>query len=388
MENINLDNLAKLIGNIHKVFAGHAKATIDKCLTLRNWLIGYYIVEYEQKGLERAEYGEKILTHLVPLLKKIKVTSSSLTNLKLYRQFYQKYPQISQTLSDQLDTLIGLKDIKKIFAPQVALKGQTVSDQSIKMVPKQEKSQPIIPGAELIKGLSFSHFVELLKIDDAYKRVFYEMECIRSGWVVRELRRQINSLYYERVGLSKDKAKMVELVRNKTNIRKIDDEINEPYIFEFLGATMRKLVRENDLRDALINKLHDFMLELGKGFCYEDKNKKIIIGGKYYYVDLVFYHRILKCHVLIELKLDEFAHKHIGQLNTYLNYYKKHEMTDGDNPPVGLLLCTEKDHALAEYSLAGVDNKLFISKYQLELPSAGELQRFVETELKELQETL
>lgn len=383
--NKEINRLVKRIGNIHKVFVSNTKATIDKYFTLRNWLMGYYIFEYEQKGVGRAEYGGKILAQLIPMLKKAKVTAVSLTNLKLYRQFYLAYPQIGQTASDQLTILLKNKGKDKYLISQNFGKNLVLFDQNSKEIKKRQVLDLVIPGEELLNALSFSHFVELLKINDLYKRMFYEMDCIRSSWSVRELRRQINSLYYERAGFSKDKAKLVSLMNNKKHKREIDDEIHDPYVFEFLGIKMRKLVHENNLRDALINKLHDFMLELGKGFCYEDKNKKILIGDRYYYVDLVFYHRILKCHVLVELKLEEFAHKHVGQLNAYLNYYKRHEMVEGDNPPIGILLCTEKDNTLAEYSLDGVGNKLFISKYQLELPAANVLRKFVEEELKELQ---
>jgi hypothetical protein len=175
----------------------------------------------------------------------------------------------------------------------------------------------------------------------------------------------------------------MELVKDKSARRTIEDEVNDPYIFEFLGAKMRNICLENDLRDALINKLQDFMLELGKGFCFENRNKKILIGKQYHWIDLVFYHRILRCNIIFEIKLKKFTHKDAGQLNAYLNYYKKCEMNEGDNPPIGILLCADKDHALVEFSLDGMDNKMFVSKYKLGLPSPKELQQFIETELKE-----
>ena len=160
--------------------------------------------------------------------------------------------------------------------------------------------------------------------------------------------------------------------------------IRDPYVFEFLGVKAKEVMAESALEGSLLNKLQDFLLELGHGFCFESAQKKILIDGKHYFVDLVFYHRILKCHVLIELKVDEFNHEHLGQLNTYVSWFKKNMMNKGDNPPIGILLCTKKDHALAEYALAGMNNKLFISKYQVELPKKKAIEKFLETTLKEI----
>lgn len=374
----SLNTLISSISQTHSVLSRQAITTVDRYLTIRNWLIGFYITQYEQSGNDRAKYGENLLEQVSIRLKKLHIPSTSKTNLKLYRQFYNIYPQIGQTVSDQFAKLPKNNSILVKLSP----KSQTASDQSRKIT-KTENPELQMPADRLINHLSFSHFVELVKIADVHKRLFYEMETIRSTWGIRELKRQINSLYYERIGLSKNKAKLISLVKKETLPRTIEDEINDPYIFEFLGGKMRNIYRENNLRDALINKLQDFILELGKGFCFEDRNKKILIGDNYYRIDLVFYHRILKANILLELKIGKLEHKHIGQLNSYLNYYKKHEMTAGDNPPIGLLLCAEKDHALVEYSLAGLDNKMFVSKYKIKLPSEKELQTFVEDELKE-----
>ncbi len=158
--------------------------------------------------------------------------------------------------------------------------------------------------------------------------------------------------------------------------------IRDPYIFEFLGIKSREVMGESELEDSLLDGLQDFLLELGHGFCFEARQKRILIGDEYFFVDLVFYHRILKCHVLIELKVDNFSHENIGQLNTYVNWYLKNEMSEGDNPPIGILLCTKKNNALVEYALAGMDNNLFVSKYQLELPEKEEMQKFLEEQIK------
>jgi predicted nuclease of restriction endonuclease-like (RecB) superfamily len=224
----------------------------------------------------------------------------------------------------------------------------------------------------------------LVEIDDPLKRIFYESECIRGNWSVRTLKRQIGSLYYERSGLSKDKKKLAEMVQSGTEQAVPALAIRDPYIFEFLGLKSKEVMSESNLEDALLDKLESFLLELGYGFCFEARQKRILIGHTHCFIDLVFFHRILKCHVLIELKVDRFTHENLGQLNTYVSWYRKNEMTEGDNPPVGILLCTDKDHTLVEYALAGMDNRLFVSKYQLELPKKEEMERFLHTQLKEL----
>jgi len=240
-------------------------------------------------------------------------------------------------------------------------------------------------GQTLLSRLSFTHFAELLEIQDSLKRVFYEVECIRGNWSVRELKRQIATLYYERTGLSRNKKKLASLVEQTSEKQEARLPIRDPYIFEFLGLKSKEVMGESDIEDALLDKLQEFLLELGYGFCFEARQKRIPIGSKQCFVDMVLYHRILKCHVLIELKVDEFNHEHLGQLNTYVNWYKKNVMAESDNPPVGILLCTQKDHALVEYALAGMNNKLFVSKYQLELPKKEEMEKFIEEQMKEVQ---
>jgi predicted nuclease of restriction endonuclease-like (RecB) superfamily len=260
---------------------------------------------------------------------------------------------------------------------------QTLSGQFKLIPPKLKTSQdvPSLPVENLVNNLSYSHFTELIKIDDPLKRSFYEIESIRSNWGSRELRRQISTLYYERLGLSKNKENIAKMVATGTYAHTINDVIRDPYMFEFVGITQNE-VTEANLASGLLKQLNKFFLEIGRGFCFEASNKKILIGDQFYFIDLVLYHRILKCSVLIELKINELNHEHIGQLNSYVNYYKKHEMYPGDNPPIGLLLCTEKNEALAEYALGGMDNQLFISKYKLELPSQNDIKNFIENTLK------
>jgi len=205
-------------------------------------------------------------------------------------------------------------------------------------------------------------------------------------WSVRELKRRIASLYYERSGLSGNKEKLAELVHTSAEQYEPKLTIRDPYVFEFLGLKPAEVMSESRLEYQLLDKLQEFLLELGHGFCFEARQKRVLIGDTYGFIDLVFYHRILKCHVLIELKVDAFSHEYIGQLNTYVSWYKQNMMTDGDNPPVGILLCTQKDQTLVEYALAGMDNNLFVSRYQLELPSKEQMQRFLEEKMREMRE--
>jgi len=374
---MKLKELGKTVQNIHQAFSQQAGRSINMALTLRNWSIGLYIKEYEQNGQDRAKYGAQAIKQLAETLKKLKVPATAYTSLKQYRQFYQAYPQIGQTASGQLEQFIQRKELPKTF-------GQTLRGQSnsLNIEPKLNDI-PVVSPDKLISNLSYSHFVELIKIDDPLKRSFYEIETIRSNWGSRELRRQISTLYYERFGLSKNKAKLAQMIKTGTYAHDIQDVIREPYMFEFAGVKYGE-VNEATVASSLLQQLNTFFLEMGRGFCFEASNKKILIGDQYFFIDLVLYHRILKCNFLIELKINELNHEHVSQLNTYVNYYKKNEMHSGDNPPVGLLLCAEKNEALAEYALGGMDNQLFISKYKLELPSRSEIKAFLEKKLMEL----
>jgi len=354
---MNFDELVRHIEQVSVVFKQSANTSINIHISVRNWVVGYYIVEFEQNGENRAEYGSKLLKRIS---ERLNIKGLSVTNLKLFRQFYIAYPQIVNIFTSKQFLSIS----------------QTVSDQSIKGVPAEK----------LIQKLSFSHFVELLQIDDFVKRTFYEVECIKGTWDVRELRRQIGSLYYERSGLSQKPELLSSIVQGAIAIKKPDivDTIKSPYTFEFLGLNSQDVVYESTLEQALIDHLEEFMLELGHGLCFEAKQKRIIIGDRYYFCDLVFYNRVLKCHVLVELKVGEFAYEYIGQLKTYVNYYRKEVMLPDDNPPIGILLVTNKDNALVEYAMADSDKDIFVSKYLLELPSKEQLIKFINQEASKL----
>lgn len=366
--NLLLDN----IKSIHLQLQSSAAKAVNKLLTIRNWLIGYYIVEYEQNGEDKAKYGEKLLEQLA---RNLHEEGLSFRNLKLFRQFYLAYPQIGQTVIAQFKDKIGqtpsaqLKSIENHIV--------TISQTSM-LIDLQ------VPPDKLISRLSFSHITLLLTVDNQLKRTFYEIESIKGNWSMRELKRQINSLYFERMGLSQDKEKLARLVKETVESpSQPTDFIKNTYAFEFLGLPQKALVEETDLEQGLLDHLQEFLLELGNGFCLEGRQKRILIGDEYFFVDMVFYHRILKCHVLIELKVEEFTHANVGQLKTYLNYYKAEVQRPDDNPPVGILLVTNKNDALVQYAIAGDKNSLFIAKYLLELPSKEQLENFIRKELKQ-----
>jgi predicted nuclease of restriction endonuclease-like (RecB) superfamily len=374
---LNLQALVKAICKMDNFILKRVGLAVNTGLTLRNWFIGFYIYQYEQGGSDRARYGENLLDVLSIRLSKTGIQGTAPRTLRLYRQFYTTYPIIQQTLTAKSQWQILTKEIWQ--TPIAKSLNKTLS-QTEAEAPLQLSIAP----EKLLEHLSFSHFAELVTIEDDLKRTFYEIESIRGNWSVRELKRQIGSLYFERSGLSKDKKKLVQLIRKGAETVEPKLTIRDPYVFEFLGIKPKEVMAESDLEDALLNKLQDFLLELGHGFCFEARQKRVLIGKKQGFVDLVFYHRILKCHVLIELKVAEFSHEHIGQLNTYVSWYRKNMISKGDNLPVGILLCTQKDHALVEYALAGMDNRLFVSKYQLKLPKKKEMELFLKEQMKEI----
>lgn len=362
-----LPELVQTIQQTHQELSIQANKAINVSLTLRNWLIGMHITEYEQQGKDRADYGTALLANLAIELQKLKVPRCDERELRRYRQFYQIYPQIRESLTPELTRRVPVN---------LNLGG---ADSRIHAISQEPKG---IQGKALITGLSFTHIAELLRLDSPQKRAFYETECLRGNWSVRELKRQIASLYFERSALSHNKAKLSELA-NQSADQDSGLNIRDPYIFEFLGLKSTEVMSESHLEQQLIDKLQEFLLELGHGFCFEARQKRILIGDEYFFVDLVFYHRILKCHVLVELKLERFSHENLGQLNTYVSWYRANMKTEGDNPPIGILLCTDNNQSLAEYALAGMDNQLFVAKYQLELPKKEEMQRFIDEQLRQ-----
>ena len=340
MKNKNIIGYGNLLSDISGIIThGRAAAVrhVNATQVITYWLIGKRIVEFYQHGRERAGYGERILGKLADDLVIRYGKGFSQRNLEMMRLFYLEY-QISQTASAQSN-------------PGVAFK-QTLSAKF---------------------KLSWSHYCELLKEDNLSARSFYEIEAFENGWSMRELRRQMDSLLYERLCLSKSKKKLKQLACKGQIIEKPQDIVKEPYILEFLGLKEEKEYTESELEQAVLDKLQRFLLEMGKGFTFVARQKRITMNNRHYFIDLVLYNRFLKCFVLIDLKRGELTHADAGQMNFYLNYFRKHEVVNGENPPVGIILCSKKDAIFAEYVLGNLNNKIFASKYKLTLPSEKEL---------------
>jgi len=359
------DVLVEALASTNAQIATQTSKAVNLGVTLRNWLFGHYIHTYEMNGADRAAYGEKLFPQLAKRLQTHGVSRAEERELRRYRQFFLAYPQIRESLTPELVPQLPaefLSSIRESATPEFA----------------PHKLSP--SGKEILTKLSFTAITELLQIDDQLKRVFYELEAIRGGWSVRELRRQISTLLYERTGLSSNKTAVVERARSNAEAATPEMTIRDPYIFEFLGLKHYGLLTETEIESSLLEKFQKFLLELGYGFCFEARQKRILVGDEYYFVDLVFYHRILKCHILVELKADEFSHQHLGQLNTYVTWYKANMMADGDNPPIGILLCANKPDrkgSIVEYALAGMDNQLFVSRYAVALPKKEDFEKFI-----------
>jgi predicted nuclease of restriction endonuclease-like (RecB) superfamily len=336
-----MDKIAKsgntyqgLVNQISETFVQgqrHAVISVSSHLVDTYWRVGRYIVEFEQNGQDRAVYGAKLLETLSKDLALRHGKGFSLSNVKRMRQFYAVYP-ISAKASHQL---------------------------------------------------SWSHYVELLKIDDELERSFYEQQCLLEHWSIPELRRQKKSSLFLRLAASKDKEGILQLARQGQMVEKPGDIIREPYVLDFLRIPEPYHVSEAELESRIISKLQQFLLELGKGFAFIGRQYRIVLGNRPHYVDLVFYHRILKCFVLIDLKREEAGYEDIGQMNMYMGYFAKEENVDGDNPPIGIVLSKGKDELLIEYATYEMNSQLFVSNYQLYLPNREELKALIERQLSE-----
>ena len=325
----------ELISDIGGLLANarqHIASSVNTILVETYWQIGRYIVEYEQKGAERAEYGSNLLNRLSNDLTLKYGKGFGKSNLLYMRKLYITFPK-SGTLSHLL---------------------------------------------------SWSHYYEILKSDDALEISFYTKECEKQNWSVRELKRQMKSMLFHRMALSKDKEGVLALASQGIEVQKAEDIIKDPYVLEFVGLPDRDIYKEDDLENALIENLSKFMLELGKGFAYIGRQYRFSIAGRHYRVDLVFYNVILKCYCLIDLKRGEVQHEDIGQMNFYLNYFKKEVCTEGDNEPIGIILGANADKLTMEYAMNNISNQLFVSRYQLYLPDRdlleAQLKRLLENE--------
>ena len=366
--------LVSTISHVSNTLQLYALQQSSLYLTIRNWLIGNYIIEFEQDGEDRAKYGSALLKNMALSFKQNNIKGLSFTNLKLFRQFYQQYFYLAETIHQQIQhSLHTTIQIPKLSLPQE----QTELNRQIGQTPD------FLPPQILIKSLTFSHFTELMRVSNPLKRLFYEVQTIKNNWTTRELSRQIASLLYERTGLSKDKATLIQQVKQQSETLQAKDIIKDPFVLEFTGLPQSNILYENNLEQALIDNLQDFLLELGKGFAFIARQYRMQIDNEHYYADLLFYHRFLKCLVVIELKTRAFKHADSSQLNMYLNYLKANEMQDDDNPPIGILLCTDKKENVVKYATSGMQN-LFVSRYTTALPTESELQAFIETEKRHL----
>jgi predicted nuclease of restriction endonuclease-like (RecB) superfamily len=360
------NGLAPLIAEVRNLIQSARRgvsSVIDTFQVLTNFEIGRRIFEHEQKGEKRAEYGAQLLSELSGRLTEEFGRGFSVTNLKLMRQFFiENQHRIGQQATDRLPALpIGqqatdqLAMTKKSQQPAGKLGAVEIQQQ-----PAAKFHNPFT--------LSWTHYVELLPIKDPDERSFYEIESTNSGWSVPELRRQKASALYHRLALSRDKAGVKRLAREGQIISKPEDVLKNPLVLEFLGLDEKAGYSESDLESAIITHLEKFLLELGKGFLFEARQKRFTFDGDHYFLDLVFYNRLLRCYLVIDLKLDKLTHQDLGQMQMYVNYYDRHVKVPEENPTIGLLLCREKNDAVVELTLPK-DANIHAKEYQLYLPS-------------------
>jgi len=377
----DINGLVSVIGETQQYFKLQASKQVDVALTLRNWLFGYYIAEYELNGADRATYGARLFKEIAKRTKHIPGMSER--NLYLFKSFHFEYPNILQTLSAKL-YIAGFQDNTILRSVTAKLISHESIDNIDSKMPEIQILQSVtakshIDANKLINQLSFSHIIELLKADTQLKRSFYEMEAIKNAWSVRELQRAMNSMLFERTGLSTNKQAVLDKHINQERLL-AEDVFRNPLMLEFLGLKEETEYSESQLEQAIINHLQHFLLEMGKGFCFEARQKRITFDNKHYRIDLVFYHRILRCNVLIDLKLGEFNHADAGQMNMYLNYYAENETLEGDNSPIGIILCASKNENLVRYATTGLAQQVFVNKYMLNLPNEEDLKRIIEEE--------
>jgi len=321
LKNIEYKQLVDVIGSIYNKAKKKIVSAVNIEMLISYWEIGRNIVEFEQKGKLKAEYGSQLLLKISKDLKLSYGKGFSRSNLSYMRQFYIKYPN-SETVSHKL---------------------------------------------------TWSHYFELLKVDDDLAREFYQNQAIKEDWTVRELKRQKKTGLFHRIALSKNKEKILTLSKQGQIVKSENDLSKDPYIFEFLGIPENYEYTEGDIETAIISNLQNFLLELGKGFAFIGRQQRITLNNRHYKVDLVFYHTKLKCYVLVDLKIGEVEYEHIGQMKLYLGYYEKEINDENDNQPIGIILSEEKDDIMVEYAMLNDNAKLIVSKYQLFLPKVNEL---------------
>lgn len=340
----------------HEETRRSAARAIDRSLVVRNWLFGWYIVAFEGGGAARRElYGKELIARLAGRLRANGIKGCSPTNLWKCREFYEAFPGIPQTVSVQ--------SRRPSEIPQTA---------SVESFTALMTDAPDLAKLAERFTVGWSHYTILLSVTDPDARRFYEIEAADNGWSVRELKRQIGSSLYERLALSRDKHEVRRLAREGQVVEKASDLIKDPVVLEFLGLEERPAYSESDLETAIIDRLQQFLLELGKGFLFEARQKRFSFDDSHFFVDLVFYNRLLRCYVLIDVKAGRLTHQDLGQMQMYVNYFDRFVTTDGELPTVGILLCDDKNEAVVELTLPE-DANIYASQYQLYLPSEEEL---------------
>ncbi|MBU1218784.1 DUF1016 family protein [Myxococcota bacterium] len=370
-----LDGLIGLFEQTQSAMQTQAAKSVDIALVVRNWLFGLYIVEFENGGTERAElYGKKLFKRLSAVLIQSGLRGMSETNLRKFREFYQNYSEIQQTLSV---TSSSAQKIQQTLPAQSFLSSLISGELSLKSDESSCFPRDFWQTLSAKFSLSWSHYIVLLTIKSVDERRFYELETIENAWSIRELKRQINSSMYERLALSRDKAGVKELSQKGQLVAKPSDVLKSPYVLEFLGLQERSEYSEHDLETAIIDKIEHFLLELGKGFLFEARQKRFTFDDDHFYVDLVFYNRLLRCYVIIDLKRDRLTHQDLGQMQMYVNYFDRYVKLEDEKPTVGILICHSKDDRLVELTLPENAN-IYASEYHLYLPEKEALKKQLE----------
>jgi predicted nuclease of restriction endonuclease-like (RecB) superfamily len=342
----------------------HVSRTVNSSMVHAYWLIGREIVEVEQSGKERAAYGEQLIHRLADRLSDKFGKGFSPRTVRRIRQFYLTYPRGSNVVTRTEDpsnrsALLSESDAEGI--------------RSALLTRSTPAFAPIFPEA-----LGWSHFLVLMRVEKPEARAFYEIEAIREAWVTRELERQVASLLYERLAASRDKDEVLALAREGQRISRPRDVLKDPLVLEFLELEERAHWHERDLEQAIIDRLESFLLELGKGFCFVARQKRITLDGDHFYVDLVFYNRLLSSFVLIDLKLGKLTHQDLGQMQMYVNYFDRFQREEHEAPTIGIVLCSDKNDAMVKITLPEETEQIRASRYQLYLPTEEELRAEVE----------
>ncbi len=363
------DGLVGLFERTQIAMQMQAARSVDLALVVRNWLFGRYLAEFECSGHARAEiYGKKLVENLSARLSGIGIKGMSPTNLRKFREFYQTYEEIQQTVS------VESSNAEKEIRQTVSVKSQTLGPILERFSNNNFDIQNILQVLSAKFFLSWSHYVVLMTIKSEEERRFYEIEARENAWGIRELKRQIGASLYERLALSRDQAGVRQLSVKGQTVSQPADIIKSPYVLEFLGLQEHSSYSENQLETVIIDKIEHFLLELGKGFLFEARQKRFTFDDDHFYVDLVFYNRLLRCYVLIDLKRDRLTHQDLGQMQMYVNYFDRYVKLADEKPTIGILLCHSKHDELVELTLPE-DSNIYASEYKLYLPSKEELKK-------------